>query len=76
MERFVKLESACCFSTYGAISMAEWDFAQTNPAQELAELRFFSIKKRQGDQTIEFRTTVREYAPRNGIVNLSCVLRD
>ena len=45
--------------------MAEWEFAQTNPAQELSELRFFSIKKRQGDQTIELRITVREYAPRN-----------
>ena len=45
--------------------MAEWEFAQTNPAQELAELRFFSIKKQQGDETIEFRITVHEYAPRN-----------
>ena len=48
--------------------MAEWEFAQTNPAQELAELRFFSIKKRQGDQTIEFRITVREFAPRNQLL--------
>ena len=45
--------------------MAEWEFAQTNPAQELAELRFFSVKKHQGDKTIEFRITVREFAPRN-----------
>jgi hypothetical protein len=45
--------------------MAEWEFAQTNPAQELAELRFFSVKKNQGDKTIEFRITVREFAPRN-----------
>lgn len=45
--------------------MAEWEFAQTDPAQELAELSFYSIKKLQGDKTIEFRITVREYAPRN-----------
>jgi hypothetical protein len=45
--------------------MAEWEFAQTNPAQELAELRFFAVKKNQGDKTIEFRITVREFAPRN-----------
>ena len=45
--------------------MGEWEFAQTNPAQELAELRFYSIKKVQGDKAIEFRITVREFAPRN-----------
>ena len=45
--------------------MSEWEFAQTDPAQELAEIRFFSVKKKQGDQMIEFRITVREFAPRN-----------
>jgi hypothetical protein len=48
--------------------MGEWEFAQTDPAQELAELRFYSIKKLQGDQKIEFRITVREYAPRNQLL--------
>jgi hypothetical protein len=48
--------------------MGEWEFAQTDPAQELAELRFYSIKKLQGDKTIEFRITVREYAPRNQLL--------
>jgi hypothetical protein len=48
--------------------MAEWEFAQTNPIQELAELRFFSMKKIQGDKTIEFRITVREFAPRNQLL--------
>lgn len=45
--------------------MAEWTYAQTNPAQELAQLHYFSIKKCQGDQSIEFIITVREYATRN-----------
>jgi hypothetical protein len=45
--------AALFFPPIGAMSMAEWEFAQTNPAQALAELQFFSIKKRQGDQTIE-----------------------
>jgi hypothetical protein len=53
------------FFISGVGTMAEWEFAQTNPAQELAELRFFSVKKNQGDKTIEFRITVREFAPRN-----------
>ena len=45
--------------------MGEWEFAQTDAAQELAELRFYSMKKVQGEKTIEFRITVREFAPRN-----------
>ena len=42
--------------------------AQTDPSQELAELRFFSVKKNQADKAIEFRITVREYAPRNQLL--------
>jgi len=45
--------------------MAEWTFAQSDPADELALLHFFSINKRQGEKTIEFRITVREYATPN-----------
>ena len=45
--------------------MGEWTFAETQPSDELAQLHFFSINKHQGDQTIEFRITVREYASRN-----------
>ena len=45
--------------------MAEWVFAETQPSDELAQLHFFSINKCQGDQTIEFRITVREYAAPN-----------
>ena len=45
--------------------MAEWTFAQTQPSDELAQLHFYSVHKRQGDKTIEFRITVREYATPN-----------
>lgn len=45
--------------------MAEWTFAQSDPAEELAELHFYSINKRQGDQLIEFRITVKEFATPN-----------
>ncbi len=42
--------------------MSEWTFAQTQPSDELAQLHFFSMKKRQPDGDIEFLITVREYA--------------
>ena len=42
--------------------MAEWTFAQLGKGDELAQLHFFSINKHQGDQVIEFRITVKEYA--------------
>jgi len=45
--------------------VAEWTFAQSDNADELAQLHFFSINKRQGDQVIEFRITVKEYATPN-----------
>jgi hypothetical protein len=45
--------------------MAEWTFAQSEQADELAQLHFFSVNKRQGDRTIEFRITVKEYATAN-----------
>jgi len=41
--------------------MKEWGFAQTHPAQELALLHFFSVKKQQAGGEIEFRITVKEY---------------
>jgi hypothetical protein len=40
----------------------EWRVAQKHPSEELAELSFFSIKKKQDGREIEFRITVREYA--------------
>ena len=45
--------------------MAEWTFAQSQNAGELAQLHMFSINKLQGDQIIEFRITVKEYAVPN-----------
>ena len=45
--------------------MAEWTFAQSVNAEELAQLHFFSINKLQDDRIIEFRITVKEYAVPN-----------
>src|SRR5262245_6821728 len=41
--------------------MAEWEFAQTDPSDELAQLHFFSMKKKQPGGEIEFQIMVREY---------------
>ena len=41
--------------------MKEWAFAQTHPAEELAELHFYSMKKVQGDREVEFVITVKEF---------------
>jgi hypothetical protein len=41
--------------------MTEWRFAQADPAEELAHVHFFSMKKRCGGEDVEFRITVREY---------------
>jgi hypothetical protein len=41
----------------------EWTFAQSDPAEELARVHEFSVKKRQDDgRQVEFRITVKEYA--------------
>lgn len=45
--------------------MAEWIYAQTQPGDELAQLHFFSLVKRQPTGDVEFRITVREFATRN-----------
>ena len=44
--------------------MAEWELAQTHPSDELAQLHFFSIKKRQPDGDVEFQIVVRESVAR------------
>jgi len=41
--------------------LTDWKFAQRDNSEELALLHHFSMKKRQGDQEIEFIITVREY---------------
>lgn len=45
--------------------MAEWVHAQKDPAEELAQLHYFSFKKRQLENDIEFVITVKEFAARN-----------
>jgi hypothetical protein len=45
--------------------MAEWEFAQSDPSEELAQLHFFSVKKKQTGGDIEFRITVREFVARD-----------
>jgi hypothetical protein len=45
--------------------VAEWVHAQNDPAEELAQLHYFSFKKRAPDGEIEFVITVREFASRN-----------
>ena len=42
--------------------MAEWVYAQKNPAEELAQLHYFAFKK---DGEVEFVITVKEFAQRN-----------
>jgi hypothetical protein len=37
------------------------EFIQTDPAQQLARVHFFSVMKREGDQEIEFTIKVRQY---------------
>ncbi len=41
--------------------MKEWGFAQTDASQDLAQLHYFSIKRHQGNQEVEFTITVKEY---------------
>lgn len=45
--------------------MAEWAYAQKDPSEELAQLHYFSFKKRQLDDEIEFVITVKEFASRS-----------
>jgi len=47
--------------------VAEWVHAQKDASEELAELHFFSFKKRQLDSEIEFLITVKEFASRNAM---------
>jgi hypothetical protein len=47
--------------------VADWVHAQTDPADELAQLHYFSFKKRQPEGEIEFVITVKEYASRNAL---------
>ena len=41
--------------------MKEWGFAQTHSSQELAQLHYFSLKKRYAHGEVEFIITVKEF---------------
>src|SRR3989442_13927483 len=47
------------------MSDIEWTLVETSPSDEFAQLHFFSMKKSQGDQSIEFRITVYQYCTHN-----------
>jgi hypothetical protein len=47
------------------VRVADWVYAQKDPAEELAQLHYFSFKKRQPEGEIEFVITVKEFASRN-----------
>jgi hypothetical protein len=47
--------------------VAEWVFAQKDPSEELAQLHYFSFKKRLPDGETEFVITVKEFASRNAL---------
>lgn len=40
--------------------MNDWQYAQTDPHEQLARLHFFSMKKLQGEAEIEMTITVKE----------------
>ncbi len=42
--------------------MAEWEYAQADKSEELAELHFFTMKKHQASGDVTFKITVKEYA--------------
>lgn len=40
--------------------MNDWQYAQTDPREQLARLHYFSMKKLQGEEEIEIMITVKE----------------
>lgn len=46
--------------------MSDWEFAQYDTKEQLAKLHFFSMKKQQGSEEIDFTITVKEFStPKN-----------
>ena len=41
--------------------MTEWKFAHAEPAERFAQLHYFSMVQKHGDQQVEFIITVKEY---------------
>jgi hypothetical protein len=46
----------------GGHSVEDWKFTQKDPAEALAKLHFFSVKKKHAAGEIEARITVKEFA--------------
>jgi hypothetical protein len=44
--------------------LPDWHYAQKSAGEELCQLSFYAVKKREGDREIEFRITVREFVER------------
>jgi len=42
--------------------MSEWPYLQKDPAEELSQVHFFSVVKRQQAGDVTFRITVKEFA--------------
>jgi hypothetical protein len=47
--------------------VAEWVYAQKDSDEELAQLHYFSFKKRSPEGEVEFVITVKEFASRNAL---------
>ncbi len=45
--------------------MSNWSFPTSDPAEELAVLHYYSVKKKHAGGAVEFIITVYEYAHRN-----------
>ena len=42
--------------------MTDWQYAQTDRTEELAQIHIFHMKKHQSGRDVEFRITVKEFA--------------
>lgn len=43
------------------MSMQEWEFAQSDPSQQLCRLHHFGVTRNDAGRKVEFTITVREY---------------
>ena len=56
--------------------MSNWSFPTSAPEEELAELHYFSVKKKVAEGEVEFVITVYEYAHRNHLAMKFYALAD
>ena len=47
--------------------VTEWIYAQNDPSEELAQLHYFTFKKRRPEGETEYVITVKEFASRNAL---------